>query len=307
LKLNEGFFVSLKLKDMLSLDQVSAEEILKILNLAIVQKADPNTYRQKKILSGRGVGLFFEKASLRTRLSFETAITQLGGQPLYMGPDAGRIGERESIKDLAKVSSRYLDAFILRTYKHETLVEMAKHSSKPVINGLSDTHHPCQALGDLLTIREKFGKFSGLKLTYVGDCNNVCRSLALSAPKLGIRMTVSSPQGYNFPSTFTKTSGIQVTDDPMEAVKNADIVYTDVWTSMGQESESAKRRQIFQPYQINSELLNHAPNAIVLHCLPAHRGDEITDDVIDGPKSVVYDQAENRLHAQRALLSILLE
>jgi len=296
-----------KLKDLISLEGLSGEEITRILDLAVRQKADPNTYRHSKMLNGRVVGLFFEKASLRTRLSFETAVTQLGGQPLYMGPEAGRIGERESIKDLAKVSSRYLDAFILRTYKHETIVEMAKHSNKPVINGLSDTHHPCQALGDLMTIREKLGRFEGVKLAYVGDCNNVCRSLALSAPKLGIRMTAAAPQGYCFTAAFVKSSGINQVTDPLEAVKNADVVYTDVWTSMGQENEAAKRRQIFQPYQVNAELMAHAPKAIVLHCLPAHRGDEITDAVIDGPQSVVYDEAENRLHVQRALLSILLE
>jgi len=296
-----------KLKDLISLDSLSGEEILRILELAARQKADPNTYRHSKMLNGRVVGLFFEKASLRTRLSFETAITQLGGQPLYMGPEAGRIGERESIKDLAKVSSRYLDAFILRTYKHETIVEMAKHSNRPVINGLSDMHHPCQALGDLMTIREKLGRLEGVKLAYVGDCNNVCRSLALSAPKLGMRMTCAAPQGYSFTSAFVKSAGINQVTDAVEAVKNADVVYTDVWTSMGQENEAAKRRQIFQPYQINAELMAHAPKAIVLHCLPAHRGDEITDAIIDGAQSVVYDQAENRLHAQRALLSILLE
>jgi ornithine carbamoyltransferase len=298
---------SQKKKDLVTLDSVSAAEITALLDLAARQKVDPNTYRFAKLLNNRVVGLFFEKASLRTRLSFETAVFQLGGQCIYMGPECGRIGERESIKDLAKTSSRYLDAFVLRTFKHETIVEMAKHSSKPVINGLSDTHHPCQALGDLLTIREKLGRLEGVKLAFLGDCNNVCRSLALSFPKLGGRMAVASPHGYGFSVAFAKATGITLTTDPQEAIKEAEVIYADVWTSMGQENEAAKRRTIFQPYQLNQDLLSKAPKALVMHCLPAHRGDEITDAVIDGPQSVVYDQAENRLHAQRALLTMLLE
>jgi ornithine carbamoyltransferase len=295
-----------KLKDFIALDSLSAEEIGGILDLAARQKADPNTYRHTKMLQGRMIALFFEKNSLRTRLSFETAVAQLGGNSLHVGPEAGRIGERESIKDFAKSASRYCDAFVLRTFKHETIVEMARHSNKPVINALSDGHHPCQALGDLQTIREKVGALDGVKVTFVGDCNNVCRSLATSGPKLGVKLTVAAPQGYCFTPAFVKSSGINLIHDPIEAVKNADVVYTDVWASMGQENEAAKRRAIFQPYQINAELMSHAPKAIVMHCLPAHRGDEITDAVIDGAQSVVYDQAENRLHAQRALLSILL-
>ncbi|MFH0939965.1 MAG: ornithine carbamoyltransferase [Planctomycetota bacterium] len=298
---------SQKKKDLVALDSLSATEIAALLDLAARQKADPDTYRSAKLLNNRVVGLFFEKASLRTRISFEVAVYQLGGQCIYMGPECGRIGERESIKDLAKTSSRYLDAFVLRTYKHETIVEMAKHSSKPVINGLSDMHHPCQALGDLLTIREKLGRLEEVKLAYLGDCNNVCRSLALSFPKLGGRMVVASPHGYGFSAAFVKTTGITLVSDPAEAIKDADIIYADVWTSMGQENETAKRRSIFQPYQLNQDLLSHAPKALIMHCLPAHRGDEITDAVIDGTQSVVYDQAENRLHAQRALLTMLLE
>jgi ornithine carbamoyltransferase len=202
-----------KKRDLVSLDALSAADIQVILDLAARQKVDPNTYKFSKQLAGRVVGLFFEKASLRTRLSFETAVAQLGGTSIYMGPESGRIGERESIKDLAKVSSRYLDCFILRTFKHETIVEMAKHATKPVINGLSDTHHPCQALGDLLTIREKHGKIEGLKVAFVGDCNNVCRSLALSVPKLGGKMTVASPHGYTFTAAFVKSAGITLFND----------------------------------------------------------------------------------------------
>jgi ornithine carbamoyltransferase len=295
-----------KKRDLVTLDGMNAAEILEILDLAARQKADPNTYRFSKLLAGRVVGLFFEKASLRTRLSFETAVAQLGGSSIYMGPETGRIGERESIKDLAKVASRYLDCFVLRTFKHETIVEMARHAPKPVVNGLSDTHHPCQALGDLLTIREKCGRVEGIKVAFVGDSNNVCRSLALSLPKLGGKLSVASPAGYTFTSAFVKATGLSPFTDAAEAVKDADVVYTDVWTSMGQENETAKRRSIFQSYQVSAELMAHAPKAIVMHCLPAHRGDEITDAVMDGPQSVVYDQAENRLHAQRALLSLLM-
>jgi ornithine carbamoyltransferase len=293
--------------DLLSLENMSGAEITALLDLAARQKADPSSYRDRLGLRGKIVGIFFEKASLRTRLSFETAVIQLGGQSIYMGPETGRIGERESIKDLAKVSSRYLDAFVLRTFRHETIVEMARHSNKPVINGLSDQHHPCQALGDVLTIREKLGRLEGVKVAFLGDCNNVCRSLAHAIPKLGGRMIVAAPHGYCFSPAAVKAMGITLTNDPVEAIHDADVVYTDVWTSMGQENEAAKRRSIFQQYQLNEELLSKAPKALVMHCLPAHRGDEITDAVIDGPQSVVYDEAENRLHVQRALLATLME
>jgi len=294
------------MRDFIAFDNVSSAEMMGLLDLAARQKADPNTYRHSKIAAGKVVGIFFEKSSLRTRLSFETAVYQLGGQCIYFGPESGRIGERESIKDLAKVSSRYLDAFVLRTYKHETITDMAKYADKPVINGLSDTHHPCQALGDVLTMREKLGRLEGIKVAFIGDSNNVCRSLAQALPKVGAKLAVASPHGYTFSAAFVKSAGLQACTDPAEAVQDADVIYTDVWASMGQEHEVAKRRSIFQPYQINAELLAISPKAIVMHCLPAHRGDEITDGVIDGPQSVVYDQAENRLHVQRALLATLM-
>lgn len=295
-----------KMRDLVSLDNVTAAEIVAILDLASKQKADPSTYLANPILRGKSVGLFFEKASLRTRISFETAIFQLGGHCVYMGPETGRIGEREAIVDLAKVSSRYLDAFVLRTFKDETVVEMARHATKPVINGLSDKQHPCQALGDLLTMREKLGRLDGIKVAFVGDCNNVCRSLAHALPKVGAHLFVASPHGYTFSPAFVKASGITLSNDPVEAVKDAHIVYTDTWTSMGQENEAHKRRATFQAYQVNAQLMAHAPKAFFMHCLPAHRGDEVDDTVMDGPQSAVYDQAENRLHAQRALLTILL-
>lgn len=295
-----------KKRDLLTLDNATSGEITAILDLAAKQKGDPASYLKSQILYGKVVGLFFEKASLRTRLSFETAVCQLGGSCIYMGPESGRIGEREAIVDLAKVSSRYIDAFVLRTFKDETIVELARHAPKPVINGLSDKQHPCQALGDLLTIREKLGRLDGIKLAFIGDCNNVCRSLAHSLPKMGGVMAVACPQGYSFTPAFIKSSGITVSSDPLEAIVGADVIYTDTWTSMGQENEAHKRRGTFQPFQINAELMARVPNAIFMHCLPAHRGDEVTDGVIDGPQSAVYDQAENRLHVQRALLTMLM-
>jgi len=293
-------------RDFISFDGLSGDEIMAILDLAAQQKAEPRIYQAGNAMKGRIAGIFFEKASLRTRLSFEAAVYQLGGQCIYMGPECGRIGEREAIKDFAKVASRYLDVFILRTYKHETVAEIARHTGKPVINGLSDTHHPCQALGDLMTIREKLGGLKDVKVAFVGDCNNVCRSLAQSLPKVGAALTIAAPRGYHFSEAFLKGAGVKLVNDPIEAVAGAAVIYTDVWASMGQENEVAKRRAIFQAYQVNSELLSKSPKAIVMHCLPAHRGDEITDAAIDGPQSVVYDQAENRLHAQRALLCTLL-
>lgn len=294
-----------KKRDLLTLDNLSAQELTAILDLAEKQKTDPSTYCGAQVLKNKVVGLFFEKASLRTRLSFETAVCQLGGNCLYMGPESGKIGEREAIVDLAKVASRYIDAFVLRTFKDETIVELARHATKPVINGLSDKQHPCQALGDVLTIREKFQKLDGLKLAFIGDCNNVCRSLAHALPTLGMTMSVACPHGYGFTPAFVKSTGILLTEDPLEAIAGAQVIYTDTWTSMGQENEAHKRRGTFQPYQINAELMAKVPGAIFMHCLPAHRGDEVTDGVIDGPQSAVYDQAENRLHVQRALLTML--
>jgi len=300
-----------KYRDFISLEPFSLEELMEILELAANQKADPGTYKYIRALTGKVVGLLFEKPSMRTRLSFEVAVSQLGGQTIFMGPDSGVLSGREAIKDVAKVCARYLDAMVLRTRRHETILEMARYAEKPVINGLSDDSHPCQALGDLLTIREKVGRLTGVKVAYIGDANNVCKSLAHGLSKCGARLMVASPEKYGLAESFLKSlgpnnGGVAQMLDPKEAVDNADVIYTDVWTSMGQEAEAEERKRIFQPYQVNQELLDCAPKAIVMHCLPAHRGDEITDQVVDSPRSVVYDQAENRLHAQRALLSILL-
>jgi ornithine carbamoyltransferase len=272
------------------------------------QKADPGTYRYARILTGKVVGLFFEKPSLRTRLSFEIATYQLGGQCIYLH---GELTQREAIRDQAKICARYLDCLVLRTRKHETILEYARHSEKPVINGLSEELHPCQALGDLLTIREKLGRLAGVKIAYLGDGNNVCRSLAQAAAKVGAALTVASPAKYALSEGFLKSLGpgqaaVQQFTDPVKAVEGADVLYTDVWVSMGQEGEAEERRKVFHDYSLTPELAERAPKAIVMHCLPAHRGEEISEQVLDGPRSVVYDQAENRLHVQRALLCRLL-
>lgn len=302
--------MALKQRSFVSLDAFCVEDILDLLDLAASHKADEGSYRYARVLQGKVVGLFFEKPSLRTRISFEVAVYQLGGQCLYMGPESGALGGREAVRDQARVVSRYLDALVLRTLRHETILEFAKYCNKPVINGLSDQFHPCQALGDMLTIREKHGRLTGLKLAYIGDANNVCRSLAHACVKCGVQMVVASPQGYELSDSFLKSLSpsdlVTQRCDPVDAVKDADVIYTDVWTSMGQEGEAEKRKQAFQGYQVNAELIEKAPKAIIMHCLPAHRGEEITDQVVDAPRSVVYDQAENRLHVQRALFCRLM-
>lgn len=264
-------------------------------------------------LIGKSIGLLFEKSSTRTRVSLEAGIYQLGGQAIYMNAKEIQIGRGETIHDTAKVLSRYLDGIVIRTYSHNTLLEFASHSSVPVVNGLSDSHHPCQALADLMTIIEKKGRLKGIRLAYIGDGNNVANSLIEAASLGGMVLSVACPKGYEPDSDVLKKarmsakSDIGVLNDPREAVRGADVVYTDVWVSMGQENEAAKKKQRFKNYQVNSRLLSYASkDAIVLHCMPAHRGEEITDEVIDGRQSAVFDQAENRLHTQKALLEFLL-
>ena len=266
-------------------------------------------------LAGLVLGMIFEKPSMRTRLSFEAAMIQAGGYALDIrGPEIG-LGKREDARDVARVMSRYVDVIMIRTFAHENVEALARNSEVPVINGLSDYAHPCQALADLFTVREELGSLEGVNLTFVGDGNNVARSLAMLCGRLGVKLTLSAPAGHEFDAAFLKTAAQAVGDgpqiamvgDPAEAVKGAHVVYTDVWASMGQEAEAAERKKTFRPYQINADLMGHAPkDALVMHCLPAHRGDEITDDVIDGPNSIIYDQAENRLHVQKGLLFFLL-
>jgi ornithine carbamoyltransferase len=299
-------------RDFLTIWDLSSKEIDLLLKRATEVKSGRDV--NKCPLIGKSVGLLFEKASTRTRVSFEVGIYQLGAQAIYMSPKEIQIGRGETIHDTAKVLSRYLDAIVIRTFSHNTLVEFASCSSIPVINGLSDLHHPCQALGDLMTILEKKGRLQGIKLAYIGDGNNVANSLIESASKMGMNLTMACPKGYEpDPDVFekagkSKDSKIIILNDPKEATYKADAVYTDVWISMGQEKEASKKKRKFKNYQLNAALLSYAKkDAIVLHCMPAHRGEEITDEVIDGPQSVVFDQAENRLHTQKALLEFLLK
>lgn len=270
--------------------------------------------KYKPRLAGKVLGMIFEKPSLRTRLSFQAGMAQLGGQAIFLnGTDAG-LGKRESLPDIVRTMCEYVDAIVLRTFQHENVIEFAQWSTKPVINGLSDYYHPCQALGDLLTMRESCGELRGKTIAFVGDGNNVARSLAIVCGKIGVKFILSAPKKYRFDKPFLELFQTQVRgqleeiDDPHKAVASADVIYTDVWASMGQEGEAKERGKHFEAYQVNANLLKAAPaNAKVMHCLPAHRGEEITDDVLDGPQSVAFPQAGNRMHAQKELLLWAME
>ena len=298
----------MKKKDLLSIADLSAAEVGKILRQALLIKSRP----APKSLSGKIVALLFEKPSLRTRVSFEVAIHELGGYCLYLSPEEVGLGKREPASDVARVLSRYVDGMVVRTFAQETLQQLAKYSKVPVINALSDFEHPCQALADVLTILEKKGKLKGLTLAYVGDGNNVANSLLLVTACTGVNFCIASPAGYKVRDDVLQMakgfasesgSGISLTDKPEQAVKDADVVYTDVWTSMGQETEAQKRRQAFAGYQVDLHLMSLAKkDAIFMHPLPAHHGEEVAVGIVDDPRSVVFDQAENRLHAQKALL-----
>lgn len=298
-------------RDFLTLWDLSSQEINLLLKRAIELKSGKDAH--KCPLIGRSIALLFEKASTRTRVSLEVGIYQLGAKAIYMNPKEIQLGRGETIRDTAKVLSRYLDAIVIRTFSHDMLIEFASNSSIPIINGLSDLHHPCQALADLMTILEKKGKLKDIRLAYIGDGNNVANSLIEAASRMGINLTIACPKGCEPDPDVLKRarasakSEIVILRDPKKAVNGADAVYTDVWVSMGQEKESKTKRVKLKGYQINNKVLSYAKkDAIVLHCLPAHRGEEITDDVLDGPQSVVIDQAENRLHTQKALLEFLL-
>jgi len=300
-----------KKRDFLTLRDITPQEMHMLLNRAQELKAGKDA--NKCPLIGKSIGLLFEKASTRTRVSLEVGMYQLGAQTIYMNPREIQMGRGETIRDTAKVLSRYLDAVIIRTFSHDTLEEFASHASIPVVNGLSDLHHPCQALGDLQTIIEKKGTLKGIRLAYIGDGNNVANSLIEAASLTGMNISLACPKGYDPDPDVLKrakessATSISVMRDPADAVAAADVVYTDVWVSMGQENEAARKRTKFKKYQINSKLLSNARrDAIVLHCLPAHRGEEITNEIMDGPQSAVFDQAENRLHTQKALLEFLL-
>jgi ornithine carbamoyltransferase len=294
----------------------SPEDIKTVLDLADELKLLQQRREEHRLLPGRSLGMIFQKPSTRTRVSFEVGIAQLGGHALYLRADDLQLGRGETIKDTATVLSRYLDAIMIRTFSQDDVEELAEHASIPVINGLTDVAHPCQALGDLMTIRERMGRLSGVKVTYLGDGNNVCASLMLGASKFGMRLVAATPRGYEPEETVVKSarrsavqSGgtVELTDDPRKAAKGADVLYTDVWTSMGQESERERRLKDLAGFGIDQELVAAAaPDAIVLHCLPAHYGEEITEEVLYGPQSAVWDEAENRLHAQKALLALIV-
>ena len=302
-------------RDLISIQDFMPEELACALELAAAMKARPGDYRGT--LVGKQIVLFFEKPSLRTRLTFEAGINSLGGVSFFVDQTQMRLGARESLSDVAHNLERWVDGVVLRTFAHETVTTMAEHTSIPVINALSELEHPCQAMADMLTLQEHLGNLRNVHLAYVGDGNNVAHSLMLAAASLGATISVGTPEGYephegivSAAKQIASASGghVEVVNDPVEAVAGADAVYTDVWASMGQEDEAAERRQIFMPFQVDQELFScAAQHAVFMHCLPAHRGDEVAAAVIDSPRSVVFDQAENRLHMQKAILVLLLE
>lgn len=313
---NQTLQSALKGRDLLELNDYTPEEIRYLLDLAIELKARQKNGEIYQPLKGKTVGLIFEKSSTRTRVSFEVGTYQLGGHALFLSSADIQIGRGETIADTARVLSRYLDGIMIRTYGHNKVEELAKYASVPVINGLSDAAHPCQVLADFQTVLEHKGRLKGLKLAFVGDGNNMAHSLLLGGAKLGVHVAVAGPAGYEpDPAVVAEAQAIgketgaeiTVTHSPEEAVRDADILYTDVWASMGFEAEQLAREAAFKDYQVNGELARLAkPDYLFLHCLPAHRGEEVSEGVIDGPNSVIFDQAENRLHAQKALMAALI-
>jgi ornithine carbamoyltransferase len=302
-------------KDFISIHDLTIEEVHHIFDLAKEMKAGKERF--SNALRGKTLALIFEKPSLRTRVSFEVGIRQLGGEAVYLSPSEIQMGKRESVRDVGRVLERMVEGIMIRTFGNEIVLELAKAVRIPVINGLTDLLHPCQAMADYFTVLEKRGNLKGLRVVFVGDGNNVCHSLMFGAAKLGVDFWAATPSGYEpkkeivqAASEDARTTGarLHLANDPQEAVRNADVVYTDVWASMGQEAEAAVRRKSFLPYQVNQELFSLAkPDALFLHCLPAHRGDEVTDDVLDSGNSVVFDEAENRLHVQKAILYKLMK
>jgi ornithine carbamoyltransferase len=308
--------VHLKGRDFLRVNDWEPEELVSILDMADRLKARQEQRIEHHHLPGRTLGMIFQKPSTRTRVSFEVGISQLGGTGLYLAAGDLQLGRGETIKDTARVLSRYLDGVMIRTYSQADVDELAEHADIPVINGLTDEFHPCQALADVMTIRERFGSFEGVRVAYLGDGNNVCHSLMVACAKLGMHFTAATPEGYEpseevvgWAQTAAQASGgsIAVRRDPREAAEGADVLYTDVWTSMGQEEERERRLRDLAAYRVDDDLLRLASDrSVVLHCLPAHYGEEITEDVLYGPQSAVWDQAENRLHAQKALLALVI-
>ena len=307
----------LRNKDLIAIHDLTKEEVQMILNLAKFMKTRAKKKQTPKLLKGKTLAMIFDKPSSRTRVSFEVGMYQLGGHAVDLNAAGLRFGKGETIPDIAMTLSRYVDGAVIRTYDHDTVIEFSKFASFPVINGLTDLLHPCQALSDLFTIWEKKGKLRGIKIAYIGDGNNVCHSLMSACAKTGMEFIAACPKGYEPDKKLFGTAQedakrskatIQVAHNASDAVVGADVIYTDVWTSMGQEKETAKRIKAFKKFQVNFALVNKAKkDVIVMHCLPAHRGQEITSDVIDSKYSVVFDQAENRLHVQKAILALLME
>lgn len=304
------------MKHFISIHDITREEFDQLLNLALKLKKENKEGIAHPILKGKTLGMIFTKSSTRTRISFEVGMYQLGGHPLFLNANDMQLGRGESIYDTANVMSRFVDGIMIRTYDHQDVLDLARYGTVPVINALTDYLHPCQALADLMTVYEHKGRLRGLKLAYVGDGNNVAHSLLYACAKAGVNMSVATPKGYacapevvkNAKEDALETGAVIVeTEDPVEAVKDADVICTDTWVSMGQEAEKAKRIEIFKDYQVNAELFGKAKeDAVFIHCLPAYRGYEVTEDVIDGPRSIVFDEAENRLHAQKAVLATLM-
>ncbi len=308
--------VNMKGRSLISINDLTHEEIWQIFDLTKTLKLNRLSGAPHRLLEGKKLGMIFSKPSTRTRVSFEVGIYELGGIGLYFGPTDLQLGKSENISDTAKVLSRYLDGIMIRTFAHQDVIDLARYGSIPVINGLTDLLHPCQGLTDLFTILEKKGNLKGLKLAFIGDGNNVAHSLLNGCSKTGMDITIACPKGYEPDKDIVAgamanakyfNSKVEILNDPKEAVKNADVIYTDVWASMGQEKEAAERKKIFMNYQINQELVKLAKDDyLFLHCLPAHRGDEVVNEVIDSANSVVFDEAENRLHVQKAIMALLL-
>ncbi|MDD5310360.1 MAG: ornithine carbamoyltransferase [Candidatus Omnitrophica bacterium] len=306
----------MKAKDLITIKDLSISDIEEIFALAAKLKGEGKISKDEP-LKGKTLGLVFQKPSLRTKVSFAAAMAQLGGTAIFLAPDEVKLGEREAIKDVARTLSRYLDGIVARTFKHGDIIELAEYSTVPVINGLSDFSHPCQALADIFTVKEKKSRVKGVKIAFVGDGNNVCNSLLMAAARVGADIAVATPKGYEAYKEVVKIaedfagvtgSKVVICTDPEMAVAGADVIYTDVWTSMGQEKEKAERLKAFKGFQINEKLCSKAKkDYIIMHCLPAHRGEEISDESLESPHSVVFDQAENRLHVEKAILLLLLK
>lgn len=308
--------VGIEVKDLLSVHDLSTKEINDILDLAKTLKAQLKNGEQHHLLKGKTLGMIFQKASTRTRVSFEVGMWQLGGAALFLNANDMQIGRGEPVKDTARVLSRYVDGIMIRTFSHDEVIELAEFATVPVINALTDLMHPCQALTDIFTVLEHKGTLKGLKMVYIGDGNNMVNSLLQACAKVGMDISIATPKGYE-PDAAIVTEALAVAavtgskiilcEDPFLAAKDADVLYTDVWASMGKEIEQEDRKEVFTHYQINQEIMNVAKeDAIVLHCLPAHRGEEITEDVLESKNSVVFDQAENRLHVQKAIMVLLM-